>query len=116
MLAIAIITVALASLVSFAGDVSSLRESRRGQYAADAVALAASRPGWSSTINDALEHAWHVRIDGVTGDSGITGGTNTVDVIGNRVDVMVRSAVGTYTASAVARTLEVTPDDPGTVP
>lgn len=111
MIAIAVIVVALASLVSFADDVSSLRDARRGQYAADAVALAASRPGWSSVVHEALERAWNVRIDAVVSDSGAIGDRHMSDDVGARVDVTVRSTSGTYTASAVARTLDVTPDD-----
>ena len=111
MIAAAVIVVALASLVSFAGDVSSLRDARRGEYSADAVALAASRPGWSSTLHDALERAWNVRIDGIVSDNSMITGTHMDDAFGARVDVTVRNPSGTYTASAVARTLDVTPDD-----
>ena len=116
MIAVAVIVVALVSLVSFADDVSSLRDSRRGQYAADAVALAASRPGWSPTVHDALESAWNVRIDGIESDTGAMIGTHIDDTFEARVDVTVRSAAGTYTASAVARTLDVTPDDSDVAP
>ena len=116
MIAVAVIVVALASLVSFAGDVSSLRDARRGEYSADAVALAATRPGWSSTLHDALERAWNVRIDGIVSDNGVITGTHMDDAFGARVDVTVHSASGTYTASAVARTLDVTPDDSVTAP
>ena len=116
MIAVAVIVVALASLVSFAGDVSSLREARRGEYAADAVALAASRPGWSSTLHDALERAWNVRIDGIVSDTDAMIGTYKNDAFGARVDVTVRNPSGAYTTSAVARTLDVTPDDTVTAP
>ncbi len=116
MIAVAVIVVALASLVSFAGDVSSLREVRRGEYAADAVALAATRPGWSSTLHDALERAWNVRIDGIVSDADAMPATHIDDAFGARVDVTVRNPSGTYTASAVARTLDVTPDDTVTAP
>lgn len=116
MIAIAVIVVALVSLVSFTEDVSSLRDVRRGEYAADAVALAASQPGWSSTVQDALERAWNVRIDGIAMDTGATIGTNMVDAFGARIDVTVRNTSGMYTASAVARTLSVTPDDSVTAP
>jgi hypothetical protein len=115
-IAVAVIVVALASLVSFAGDVSSLREVRRGEYAADAVALAATRPGWSSTLHDALERAWNVRIDGIVSDADAMPATHIDDAFGARVDVTVRNPSGTYTASAVARTLDVTPDDTVTAP
>jgi hypothetical protein len=115
-IAVAVIVVALASLVSFAGDVSSLREVRRGEYAADAVALAATRPGWSSTLHDALERAWNVRIDGIVSDADAMPATHIDDAFGARVDVTVRNPSGTYTASAVARTLDVTPDDSVTAP
>ncbi len=118
MIAIAVIVVALASLVSFADDVSSSRVARRGEYAADAVALAASQPGWSLSVRTALERAWDIRIDDVvTHTEAMTGAINTH---GARVDVTVRTAAGTYTASAVARTLDVTPgessDDPAITP
>jgi hypothetical protein len=113
---VAVIVVALASLVSFAGDVSSLRDARRGEYSADAVALAASRPGWSSTLHDALERAWNVQIAGIVSDTGAMIGTHMNDTVGTRVDVTVRNPSGTYTASAVPRTLDVTPDDTVTAP
>ncbi len=116
MIVIAVIVVALASLVSFADDVSSLRDTRRGEYAADAVALAASQPGWSSTVRTALERAWDIRIDDVVTDTGATIGADAIDTHGARVDVTVRTASGTYTASAVARTLDFAPDDPVTTP
>ena len=116
MIAVAVIVVALASLVSFAGDVSSLRDARRGEYSADAVALAATRPGWSSTLHDALERAWNVRIDGIVSDADAMTATHMDDAFGARVDVTVRNPSGTYTASAVARTLDVTPDDTVTAP
>jgi hypothetical protein len=119
-IAIAVIVVALASLVSFADDVSSLRDARRGEYAADAVALAASQPGWSSTVRTALERAWDIRINEVVTDTGATIGADAIDTHGARVDVTVRTASGSYTASAVARTLDVTPgessDNPVTTP
>ena len=120
MIAIAVIVVALASLVSFSDDVSSLRDARRGEYAADAVALAASQPGWSSTVRTALEHAWNMRIDDVVTDTGATIGADAIDTHRARVDVTVRTASDSYTASAVARTLDVTPgessDNPVTTP
>ena len=116
MIPVAVIVVALASLVSFADDVASLREARRGEYAADAVALAAARPGWSSTLHDALERAWNVRIDGIASASDTMPATHMDDAFGARVDVTVRNPSGTYTASAVARTLDVTPDDTVTAP
>ena len=116
MIAVAVIVVALASLVSFADDVSSLREARRGRYAADAVALAASRPGWSPMMHASLEHAWKVTIDKVVAHTDATIGTHMSDVIGARIDVTVRSTAGTYTASAVARTLDATPDDSDVAP
>jgi hypothetical protein len=113
---VAVIVVALASLVSFAGDIASLRYARRGEYAADAVALAAARPGWSSTLHDALERAWNVRIDGIASASDTMPATHMDDAFGARVDVTVRNPSGTYTASAVAHTLDVTPDDTVTAP
>ena len=118
MVTIAVLVVALASLMSFADDVSSLRDARRGEYAADAVALAASQPGWSSSVRDALERAWNVNIGDVVTDTEAT--TDAISTRGARVDVTVRTAAGTYTASAVARTLDVTTgessDNPTTAP
>lgn len=116
MIAIAVIVVALVSLVSFTEDVSSLRDVRRGEYAADAMALAVSRPGWSPIVHGALERAWNVRIDGIAADTDAIIGTHMVDAFGARIDVTVRNTSGMYTASAVARTLSVTPDDSVTAP
>ena len=106
--ALAVLVVALLSLGAFAGDVRMHRDHRRAAYAADAVALAAARPGWSHALQSSLERSWSVSVVGVRRVTTPDG----IDV----VDVSVRGSAGMGSAVAVARTLEDTRNEPVTAP